>query len=630
MHVRFIFLAMRRVLMAMTGLLFMIMSAAKGQPINWTGSASTDWNTFSNWDAGVVPSSGNDVILDTNSGNQAVFSSGNETIGNLTVGNINGGANTSLSISNGANLTATSLAIGANTGSNGTVTISGANSTLVVDGLALGNLGDGNLVIGDGANMTDIGSFILGVNGTITQTGGMVNLPTVITRRVIVSPGGSGISALILNIQGVYNLLGGDLKSVNGALGTGRLNLGGGTVEINSTADYATNTTLLDDTTSTVNLDLSGLLESIWAGAITGNGNLELTGNGVLLAGGNNTYTGTTTINGGTLAIDGNLTASNVTVNNGGALSGGGNITGLVTVNSGGNLLPGLNSPVGGGRGGAGGGGRSGGGGGGGAAGAIATPSIVFGNSNLDTLTIGALALTSGATSNFYITDPLNYMQLSVTGALSLSGNLVLNLPSSLYVGTYNLFTAGSVYGDFTNVSTRGLGGLYSGTLTENNGVWSENFSGININFTPATGVATVSVNLPPGPTTGFINWMETNFTAAQLLDSTNSGILATPVGDGIPNLMKYAFGISPLNNAYSVNNSSPVLPQPTTDGTNLILTFTESQSDLLYTPEVSTDLVNWSTNGVTVQMNGIQATATYLLPPNGSAFMRVLVSPAP
>jgi hypothetical protein len=122
---------------------------------------------------------------------------------------------------------------------------------------------------------------------------------------------------------------------------------------------------------------------------------------------------------------------------------------------------------------------------------------------------------------------------------------------------------------------------------------------------------------------------LEDYFTTTQLLAPTVSGDAATPAGDGVPNLTKYAFGLNPFSNAYLVNNSSPVLPQSTTDGTNLILTFTESQSDIVYTPEVSTDLVNWSTAGVTVTMNGNVATATYPLPVNGSAFMRVVVAPA-
>jgi len=43
-----------------------------------------------------------------------------------------------------------------------------------------------------------------------------------------------------------------------------------------------------------------------------------------------------------------------------------------------------------------------------------------------------------------------------------------------------------------------------------------------------------------------------------------------------------------------------------------LSLTFPAPQSDLTYTVEASTDLINWSATGVTTQTNGTQMTASY------------------
>jgi hypothetical protein len=42
------------------------------------------------------------------------------------------------------------------------------------------------------------------------------------------------------------------------------------------------------------------------------------------------------------------------------------------------------------------------------------------------------------------------------------------------------------------------------------------------------------------------VDWQTSNFTRSQLNDSTISGPLAVPQADGIPNLLKYAFDISP------------------------------------------------------------------------------------
>ncbi len=71
-------------------------------------------------------------------------------------------------------------------------------------------------------------------------------------------------------------------------------------------------------------------------------------------------------------------------------------------------------------------------------------------------------------------------------------------------------------------------------------------------------------------------------------------------------------------------------MPQPTVVDGQLTLTFTALQSDIAYTVEASTDLVNWSTDDVTLQSDGNEITASYPLTGNTPAFMHVVVSPAP
>jgi hypothetical protein len=116
--------------------------------------------------------------------------------------------------------------------------------------------------------------------------------------------------------------------------------------------------------------------------------------------------------------------------------------------------------------------------------------------------------------------------------------------------------------------------------------------------------------------------WLDSNFSILQMADPSISGDTASPAGDGIPNLLKYALNLNPWVDGHAG------LPQPCTDGTNLILAFTEYESDVTYTVEASTDLVTWSTTGVTVQTNGNQVTATYPLPVSGTAFMHLVVTP--
>jgi len=80
-------------------------------------------------------------------------------------------------------------------------------------------------------------------------------------------------------------------------------------------------------------------------GPIGGSGSLEKIGSGTLILSGTNTYTGTTTVNGGILRVDGDISQSSLTtVNAGGALFGAG-IVGNTTIAGGGIFAPGDGGP---------------------------------------------------------------------------------------------------------------------------------------------------------------------------------------------------------------------------------------------------------------------------------------------
>lgn len=88
-----------------------------------------------------------------------------------------------------------------------------------------------------------------------------------------------------------------------------------------------------------------------------------------------------------------------------------------------------------------------------------------------------------------------------------------------------------------------------------------------------------------------FTAWQETYFTAAQLADSSVSGPQANPSGDGVSNLLKYAFSSDPM-----VADRS-ALPQTAIENGALTLTYTVNKiaTDLTYTVEVSSDMVTWN-----------------------------------
>jgi hypothetical protein len=89
--------------------------------------------------------------------------------------------------------------------------------------------------------------------------------------------------------------------------------------------------------------------------------------------------------------------------------------------------------------------------------------------------------------------------------------------------------------------------------------------------------------------------WRSSNFTAAELTNPAISGDLANPSGDGIPNLMAYAFGINPK---VATQSGLPVTGIQNLGGTNyLAISYKEVlyDTDINYTVQVSSDLITWN-----------------------------------
>ncbi len=98
-----------------------------------------------------------------------------------------------------------------------------------------------------------------------------------------------------------------------------------------------------------------------------------------------------------------------------------------------------------------------------------------------------------------------------------------------------------------------------------------------------------------------FTTWQNSTFTTEQLADPAISGPDATPAGDGVANLVKYALDLSPF-----VPAVQPLVAVAYTNG-NGALTYHKpaSVSDVTYLVEASTNLSGWTQNGVTQQLTG-------------------------
>jgi len=572
---------------------------------------------------------------DLDLGSNPIILGGSVSSDGLIIGGINLNVASGNLITNG-NITGTSSLT--KTG-NGTLVVNGNDTdsagisvydgTLVLNGQVFGDgtLGDPNpsdngtaaWIIQNGGTASGAFFSLYGstANTTLLVTGAGSSL---INTGFIDTPGGGSVVMTVANgglistpflwLIGqnfTFNLQSGGILQFIGSEGIGlqegslALNLSGGTIQAATTGlNIAVNGTLADNTTTTIDTDGNA---TTYSGVLSGNGSLAIEGGGVLTLNAANTYLGATNIIAGTLALSGtdaiatssaiNLIGGNLDVSALNAnsiftfdpnqiLAGSGtivsNATGNLALN--GTLAPGMAGPL-----------------------------IVSG---------GNVALNGFA--NFTLNDQSHYSQLSSTGALTYGGNLTLNLGNALFNGIYNLFSFGSQSGDFLGVN---LTGLFAGALADSAGVWNTTESTEDFSFSDATGQLTVSDSFPPGTSATKQAWLQNNFSIAQLANAAVSGDNAAPAGDGIPNFFKYAFNLDAL--AYG----SAGLPQPTVMNGNLVLSFT-AQPDITYTVEASTDLVTWSTTSVTQQANGSQVTATYPLPPSGTAFLHVVVVPAP
>jgi outer membrane autotransporter protein len=148
--------------------LFIASTVSSHAQTNWTGSFTSNWFLSGNWDAG-FPRQTTDGNIDTTQRNATVISDPGALARNLSVGVIREGM---LTIQNGGTLSDSFAAIGNLTGGVGTVTVTGAGSSWSTAGaIVVGGLGTGTLIIENGASAQD---GVSSGGGSIGQSAGSI------------------------------------------------------------------------------------------------------------------------------------------------------------------------------------------------------------------------------------------------------------------------------------------------------------------------------------------------------------------------------------------------------------------------------------------------------------------------
>jgi autotransporter-associated beta strand protein len=376
-------------------------SGAQALTITGTGTDSfTGTNTFSSL---AITAGELDISSDASLG--AVPTS---ATADITINGGRLGSNSGLTFTINANRT---ILLGSTVGSS--LSVKGSTGSVTYNG-SFADLTTGGILVKQGA-----GALILG--GVSTYTG-----QTSINNGTIQLNVADALPATVLNI------------GQSGSVNLGNLNLNGfnqTVAGLTSTPGINTSTTLTNVVTSSTAATLTvntanGTSYTYSAGTVANSGvisgavSLMLTGAGTQTLGGANTYTGTTTVNGGILVAS-NASGSSATGTGAVTVGGSGTLEGTGYINAGANpvTINGTLSP-------------------GAGLGSAATLNIA------STATTGGLTLSAGSVYAFDLTSTTTKDLVALaTSSLALNGGtLALNLPNTSktgidYTQTYSLFT---------------------------------------------------------------------------------------------------------------------------------------------------------------------------------------------
>lgn len=205
-----------------------------------------------------------------------------------------------------------------------------------------------------------------------------------------------------------------------------------------------------------------------------------------------------------------------------------------------------------------------------------------------DEVTLGGASATGAGP---FVADTSNYFVLFGDARPGLESIYTLTTTGIRENGEWSIsFSLDDGAGNLQTVSTTTQGSLEGNSL----GLFARHpdATGGAVVDAPIWEIFNLSIEIPDGPASaGFDAWRAAHF-EGQLDDPEISGPNATPAGDGVKNLMKYALNLNPW-----IPASSADLPWLDPEGENiLVLIYWERTDidDIDYVPEVSTNLVDW------------------------------------
>lgn len=349
----------RQTLGYLTAISFLALTqSGHAQTSTWTDGAGffgfNQWTNKNNWSPTGVPTSSSQVIIDL-AGGQAADVSGTAVAGTLVVGNsATGSLVVGGGLSSGTLTVGSTVTLGQNLGSNGTITVSGlgAAGTLTAGGqITIGGSGSGTLLVTSlisAAKVNANGGLVLdaasGQTGTLTVTGPQSTLNVAGGSGLIVGnddSGTNGTNTATITLGGTATISAGSVIVGNGGAGTNSL-----TVSVGSTLTQTAGDLIVGNAgsgTNTVTVALATLNQEsgniIVGNEGTGTNTLTVSGlstvtedTGNLIVG--DTATGTNTLNVEGVSTLNASTAGQAIIGDAAGSAGTANVTGASTLDT--------------------------------------------------------------------------------------------------------------------------------------------------------------------------------------------------------------------------------------------------------------------------------------------------------